>query len=321
MLQIQHRGITPSIRWELRGCPPLTRWPGRPELPLLYWALHEVTPATEAHDLEAVDDLLLEVALWLDKIWRHPPPLRSRAGSGDLLVISAALWAEIQLGRGAGDMLQVALHAQMLKMLFAPRGDVARPPEAVPVYLAPEARIVGGQLPLTVRPVGLHGRADHEQFLLLVAAVLSNRGGHLTDHRTRRAPPGSDLSRTGWASAHGDPAGALLGSIQREDGAAGQIILRPGPCVTAVNRLVQPHQPWDAETVGRALAAAWLIDTTLIDGPAPHRSYTVKTPVLVDHRQEPVWLVPLSVYHPLQFFTSAAPARRGTALLRPVPTD
>jgi len=323
MLQIQQRSPSPSGRWELSGWPALTQWGLRPELPLLYWALREIPAAAAAADSEVLDDLLLEVELWLERIWRAPPPTRGKADAGDLLNISAALWAEVQLGRSSADMLQIALHARKLSNLFAPTGtDPTRPVDAVPRYVPVVNRIQGGHLPLTLRPVGIHGRALDEQFLLLLAAVLSNRGGYLAGNRSDQTPRLADPVRTGWAQVDTDPAGTLLGSIE-DTGRGFRLLLRPRPCLTAVNRIRGKvgNPAWDPVAIGRSLASCWLTDTTLVDAKTPRRIYTVAATVCSDRRPEQVWILPIETFHPHQFFLPAPPQprRKGTHL-RPVPT-
>ena len=53
--------------------PPLLRWTDRPEVPLLFWALHELTDAARASDVDAVEDLLFEAGVMLERIWTDPP--------------------------------------------------------------------------------------------------------------------------------------------------------------------------------------------------------------------------------------------------------
>ena len=233
MLHIRRRS-EPTARWATRGWPPLLRWTDRPEVPLLFWALHELTEAARADDVEGVEDLLSEAGVMLERIWTDPP---AGAHQRDVMSISTGLWAEIQRGRGVTDLTQVALHARLLRNLVAPGGDQlpARPVMAVAAYRAPGDRIAGGHLPLTPT-TGLRNRQMHEQFLLLLATVLSNRDGHLVDHATSRIPQGVDPARTGWNQSTG-PAGSRLGSIRAGPArSSSDLLLRPGPCLTAVRR-------------------------------------------------------------------------------------
>ena len=166
----------------------------------------------------------------------------------------------------------------------------------------------------------------HEQFLLLVATVLSNGGGHLVDHATSRVPQGADPTRTGWNRPGGGPAGTLLGGVSTgEHRGSGDLLLRPGPCLTAVRRQVRTRavagaDQWSVDDIGWALAAAWLTDTTLIVEPdRVSRSHTTARPVVADHKAEQVWRLPLAVFHPQQFGSSQQRRPRATTTLRPIP--
>ena len=72
MLHIRRRS-EPTALWAAHGWPPLLRWADRPEVPLLYWALHEVAGAVKAEDVDAVDDLLTEAGVLLERVWTDPP--------------------------------------------------------------------------------------------------------------------------------------------------------------------------------------------------------------------------------------------------------
>ena len=224
----------------------------------------------------------------LERIWTDPP---AGAHLRDVMSISTGLWAEVQRGRGITDLTQVALHARLLRNLVAPVGSQlpVRPATAVPAYRGPGERIAGGHLPLAAA-AGLHGREVHEQFLLLLATVLSNGGGHLVDHATSRVPRGADPTRTGWNRPGGGPAGTLLGGVRTgERRGSGDLLLRPGPCLTAVRRQVRTRavagaDQWSVDDIGWALAGAWLTDTTLIVQPDRiSRSHTTAMPVVADH--------------------------------------
>src|SRR5664279_4500046 len=129
MLHIRRRS-EPTARWAARGWPPLLRWTDRPEVPLLFWALHEVAGAAQAEDFDAVDDLLTEAGLMLERVWTDPPPGARR---NDVMAISTGLWAEVQRGRGVSDLTQVAQQSGVERDLAAPvTGQLpARPALAV----------------------------------------------------------------------------------------------------------------------------------------------------------------------------------------------
>ena len=324
MLHIR-RGSEPTTAWAARGWPALWNWADRPEVPLLFWALHELSDAAQAEDIDAVEDLLTEAGLMLERIWTDPPPDAHRR---DAISISTGLWSEIQRGRGVTDLTQVALHARLLRNLVAPAGTqlLARSALAVPAYLPPGERIKGGRLPLAAT-AEFRGRDQHEQFLLLIATILSNNGGHLVDYLTSNVPAGADRKRTGWDRPDGKPAGTRLGSIRTggpEGG--GDVFLRPGPCHAAIRRhlrirpLVAGADQWSVAEIGWALAAAWLTDTTLIVEPAQvSRSHTTAWPVVADHPEEQVWRLPLAVFHPEQFFPENRWQQSAVPRLRPVP--
>lgn len=326
MLHIRQR-TTAAASWAARGYPPLLRWQtGHAEVPLLYWALTEVGPASEANDVDAVADLLDEADLLLERIWTQPG-----AGSGrrhrEVMAISTSLWSEVQRGRGAEDLTEVALHARLLRNMAAPspRQLPVRPVAAVPAYRPPGDRIRGGRLPLTGQ-AALLGRDLSEQFLLLLAVVLSNGRGHLVDHDTGRYPRGADPARTGWTRPNGTAAGVLLGSIRGTDRDPADLILRPRPCLTAVRkwthtrRWVPGADTWTVEEIGRALADAWLIDTTLILEPTLiTRIHSAAWPVVTGRAPEQVWRLPLSVYHPRQLHPDGQGWPGSVTPLRPLP--
>ena len=331
MLHIRRRR-EPVASWTARGWPPLLRWDDAPDVvPWLYWALNEVGSAADAHDVDAVEDLLAEAGILLERVWTDPVTPAGSSRRTDMMAISTALWSEVQRGRGIEDLTQVALHARLLRHLASPSaGQIpVRPVGAVPAYRSVEMRISGGRLPLTTRPVAITGRPLHEQFLMLVAAVLSNGAGHLSDYRLPRCPPGTEPTRTGWARRDGAPAGTRLGSIRVEDGQdGGNLLLRPKPCLTAVRRAWPAGNEAEMSSideVGWALAASWLTDTTLVvDDTMLTRTHTAAAPVMADHRPEQLWRLPLTVFHPDQFYPQPLhpQLRRGRSsnpVLRPVP--
>ena len=298
----------------------MLRWSDqRPEPEQLYWALTAVPAAAGAGDLEVLDDLLTEIRMWLDRLWRDPSHA-VRGNLADFLSISTQLWAETQRGRGAEDLDQLRLHTRLLRNLAGPALPPARSPRmAVPAYLPPQDRIRGGRLPLIQQAGGLVERDLHEQFLLLVAVVLSNRGGHVSDQLELRRPPGADESRTGWATDHNGAAGNLLGSV---DADRQELQLRPGPCLSAVNRLRTRAQAdhWSIDEIGWALADHWLVDTTLIiETVGIRRLHTCRSEVLVGRQPEKIWRLHLDVFHPQQFFPTQTSRPRRTTALRAVP--
>lgn len=308
-----------TARWGVQGWPPLVGWAEHPDLPALYWALHEIGPASTARDFDVLDDLLAEVALWLDRILARPAPV-GPVGHADLAPVLTLLWGELQMGRGAEDVVQMGVNASLMQKVTAPpAAGAARPAHAVPPYVASAHRIRGGGLPLVVdRPVAAADRPAHERFLLELGAVLSNSGGHLTDHHTLACPRGASPARTGWRPGQQGPAGELLGSIQVLPESRRTLLLRPQVCIRAVNA-AGAGPTWNAREVGRGLAGAWLVDTTLIVDDRVERVDTAAAAVIDDDEAEPLWQLPLTVFHPHQFFPPADPARRPRGSLRAVP--
>jgi len=323
MLHIRQR-TTAAASWAARGYPALMRWkPGRPEVPLLYWALNEVGAAVASEDIDAINDLLDEAELLLERIWTEPVDGSRRRR--DVMAISTGLWSEVQRGRGASDLTEVALHARLLRSLVAPAtGQLAvRPPEAVAPYRPAGERIRGGRLPLTGR-TSVRGRVLPEQFLLLLALVLSNGRGHLVDSETGRIPRGTDPAKVGWKRPD-QPAGVRLGSIRGEDLSSADLFLRPRPCLNAVTKWVRRRpvidaDRWSVDDIGWALAATWLTDTTLVIEPkSVVRLHTAPWPVVADQASEPVWRMPLGIYHPHQLHSGTGGWRTSPTPLRPVP--
>lgn len=318
MLHIQQ---APSVaaQWGVQGWPPLVGWAEHPDLPALYWALNEVGPASAAADLDVLDDLLAEIALWLDRVLSGEQG--ARVGRPDLAPVLTLLWGEMQMGRGAGDVVQMGVNASLMqKAIASPAAAAERSVHAVQPYVAPADRIRGGHLPLAVDPVrALAGAPAHEQFLLELAAVLSNGGGHLVDYyRPGGCPEGTTPGRTGWAAPHRGAAGELLGSIQRAADGPCTVLFRPNLCARAVNA-AGAARPWRATDVGRDLAGAWLIDTTLVIDERAKRVDAASVPVVVDGDAELVWALPLAVFHPDQFFPPTSGSRRPRTGLRAVP--
>jgi len=63
-----------------------------------------------------------------------------------------------------------------------------------------------------------------------------------------------------------------------EEQGSGDVVLRPGPCLTG--------------------------QTTRAGQTCHHRSHTTALPVVADHPAEQVWRLPLAAFHPLQFFSA-----------------
>lgn len=321
MLHVRRR-VESVAAWSAKGSPPAWPW-AIPEAPLLYWALTEAGPAVRSRDLDALDDLLLEIGALLERLWTTSPRAHPGRTAVDAVAVSTTLWSELQRGRGAADPDQLAVHLRLLRRLVTPPVNrvPARPATAVPAYRPPADRIAGGQLPVITRPTGLAGRSRHEQFLLLLAVVLSNAGGHLADYQELGRPLGTDSGRIGWPAD--SPAGIRLGSIRTGRGHLqadpdGDLLLRPGPCLTAVNRALARRPvpdapaPWTADDIGWALAEAWLVDTTLVlQTDRISREHTAALPVLAGARPERVWRLPLGVYAPGQFYVGDGEPRRG----------
>ena len=187
MLHIR-RWSEPTALWAARGWPPLLRWTDRPEVPWLFWALHEVAGAAQAADFDAVDDLLTEAGHDAGKESgqiHQPAPAES-----DVMSISTGLWAEVQRGRGATDLTQVALHAQLLRNLVAPgAGELPTRLARLPPPTAHPKNASRAGTCHWPAPAAIRGRELQEQFLLLIATVLSNGGEHLVDPTRARTSP------------------------------------------------------------------------------------------------------------------------------------
>ena len=323
VLHIRQR-TTATAAWAARGYPPLVRWTAnRPEPVLLYWALTEFGSAATSADLDAINDLLDESELLIERIWTEPEFGGRR--HLEVVAISTALWSEVQRGRGADNFTEVALHARLLRNLVAPpAGQIpARPTTAVPPYRPVRERIRGGRLPLAGQ-VPTRKRDLPEQFLLLLAVVLSNGRGHLVDHETAGCPRGCDPEKTGWGTS-GLAAGVRLGSIRGHDRGQADLLLRPGPCLTAIKKWLRTRPvvdaaTWTTDDIGWALADAWLTDTTLIlEATRITRASTAPWAVTADGPMEKVWRLPLAVYHPHQFHPAGEGWRGSAVPLRPIP--
>ena len=82
------------------------------------------------------------------------------------------------------------------------------------------------------------------------------------------------------------------------------MLLRPRPSVDAVNAALVAagsQRLFAVESVGRALAEAWLIDTTLRVDLQLQREFHVMAQLSEDLDEEPLWRLPLAVFHPRQF--------------------
>lgn len=285
--------------WGEQGWPALLgNVGGRPEPEWLYWALNELGLAADQRDLHVVDDLLAEIAELLERLWSVDP------AEVPFAPISASLWGEIQRGRGAEDMTSLALHGRLLRNTIGPARMGPRPADVAPPYRAAADRVAGGHLAL----VDQAGEVDFDQdpaavFLQLLAAVLSNGGGHLVDAAGGGAPAGVDAGRVGWRPG---PEGQVLGSVDRDtvSDVGSTMLLRPVPSVDAVNAVVVAtgsERVFSVESVGRALAEAWLIDTTLRVDLQLRREFYVMAQLAEDLDEEPLWRLPLAVFHLRQF--------------------
>ena len=303
MLHIRPDQATVTAAWSVDGWAALISPTAQPGGQILYWLLQELPAAAAAADWNVVDDMLDEAAVWLDRIWLTPPG--PPASAGKAIAVAANLWGELQRGRGAEDTQHIAFHAGLLqKLLGAP--DDRRPP-AVPVYLPPNRRISTGRLPLRTaagEQPQLVELPVAEQVLLQLLAVLSNPGGgHLSDRAAHRCPPGAAPHRTGWTRTSRRPTGPLLGSIDVE---TDSLLLRPAQCLTAV----AAPATWTIDAVGDALAAAWLVDTTLDTAAATRRALVDVS--IVDHQDpEPSWRLSLDVFDRAQFFEATPLRPRG----------
>lgn len=285
--------------WGEQGWPTLLGKVGdRPEPDWLYWSLTELGPAADQRDLRIVDDLLAEIAQLLERLWSV-----DRAGIS-FAPISASLWGEIQRGRGAEDMTSLALHGRLLRNTLGPARTGPRPADVAPPYRAAADRVAGGHLALVDHASEVD--FDHDPaavFLQLLATVLSNHGGHLVDAAGGGAPAGVDAGRISWRSG---PEGQVLGSVNRDtvSDVGSTMLLRPGPSVDAVNAVAVAtgsERVFAVESVGRALAEAWLIDTTLRVDLQLRREFNVMAQLTEDLDEEPLWRLPLAVFHPRQF--------------------
>lgn len=300
MLHIRPDQATVTAAWSADGWPALISPVAQPGGPPLYWLLQELPAAAAAADWDVVDDMLDEAAVWLDRIWLTPPAPPAPAGKA--IAVAANLWGEMQRGRGAEDTQHIAFHAGLLQKLLGTPGH--RGPPAIPVYVPPNRRISTGRLPLRTAAAGQPQQAPPvvaEQVLLQLLAVLSNPGGgHLSDRVAHRCPPGAAPHRTGWTRTSRRPTGPLLGSIDTE---TDSLLLRPAQCLT----VVAAPTAWTTDVIGDALAAAWLVDTTLDTAAATRRALVDAS--VIDHQDpEPAWRLSLNVFDRGQFF-DATPLR------------
>ena len=272
-----------EAEWAEQGWP-ATAPAGADGPELLGWAMRTITPAVRAGDWAVVDDLVDEGNVWLAQIravhYRHPDPLMH-----PFLAVTDTLWPEVQRAVGARDADRLTYAARLLAKLCGV-ADLAgrRPAAAVPAYVAPADRPF-----LTAAGPNRPGPAG--QFLTDLAAVLSNHLGHLVDFADASRPPaGTSLPALGWRSPI-EPQGPTLGSL---DPSESTLRLR----VASLAQLLDlgPEDGSDAvgqSEIGEALAAAWLIDTTLVvDGSGHRRLAGVVDDWWEEGDQELIWRLP-----------------------------
>lgn len=253
----------PSVEaeWAEQGWPAVLPAEGddrRVEPELFGWAMRTIAPAIRADDWPVVEDLVDEGNMWLSRIrtasYNGPDPALQ-----PFLSITDTMWPEVQRAVGGKDSERLIYAARLLSKLCGVADVIGRrPAKAVPAYVPPAERpFLTAAGPTRPGPAG--------QFLADLAAVLSTGHGHLVDMAdTRRPPAGRPAAALGWRSAI-EPQGPALGSLDTP----GET-LRLRAKVTAKVLVSSGHQGTDrnieSET-GQALAAAWLIDTTLVINP------------------------------------------------------
>lgn len=290
-----------------------------PTTRMIYFALTELGPASEAEDIGAVQDLAAELGALLEVVILQPPTEPAAAdGESQRRSIALRLWGDLQYAIGRRHWPDIGLHAAVLRRLAGPE-PATRPADAVPAYLPRAQRVPPtGQLPLIER-AGDNQPADPAdpgiRFLTQIARALIAGAGHLVDPETATVPQDSIPARVGWPAAHGTPAGPRIGSL-RPVGAAGvTMTVEPAAAVTAANTARQlshanPPEPLTVHTVAQALARAWILDTTLtISADGADRRAAVQDSVLDGGAVSWLWQIPLSVWHPHQFY-AGQPTRR-----------
>ena len=296
---------------------------------MLYFALAELGPASDAEDIGAVQDLAAELGALLDLVVLQPVSDEPNLGEdGQLRSIALRLWGDLQYAIGRRHWVDIGLHAAVLRRLVGAELR-PRPADAVPPYRPVDERVGPSHLPLIERPASERHATDNEdpgrRFLELLPAALIAGTGHLVDPETGQLPRDAIPARVGWLPAQGAPAQRRIGSL-RDAGAAGTVMtLEPEAAVAAVNDLVEvPADPNAGAPLSRtgvadALARAWLLDTTLIIGTnGARRRLAVHTSVLDGGAESWLWQLPLSIWHPHQFYAGQRDHQPGGRALRVV---
>ena len=301
-----------------------------PTTQMIYFALTELGPASDAEDIGAVQDLAAELGALLDLVILQPTTDREPADrERQLRSIALRLWGDLQYAIGRRHWPDIGLHAAVLRRLAGPEPAI-RPAGAVPAYLPRAQRVPPtGQLPL-IELAGEGqpgGSADTGiRFLTQIARALIGGACHLVDPETAAVPQDSIPARVGWPAAHRTPAGQRIGSL-RPAGAAGVLLaVEPAAAVAAANRAGQlsdrdtdTSEPLTEHTVAHALARSWILDTTLtISTDGADRRTAVQDSVLDGGAVSWLWQIPLSVWHPHQFYAGQPGRRPGDRSLRVV---
>ena len=301
-----------------------------PTTQMIYFALTELGPASDAEDIGAVQDLAAELGALLDLVILQPTTNREPADrERQLRSIALRLWGDLQYAIGRRHWPDIGLHAAVLRRLAGPE-PATRPAGAVPAYLPRAQRVPpSGQLPL-IELADDNQPADSAdpgiRFLTQIARALIGGACHLVDPETAAVPQDSIPARVGWPAAHRTPAGQRIGSL-RPAGAAGVLMtVEPAAAVAAANRAGQlsdrdadTSEPLTEHTVAHALARSWILDTTLtISADGADRRAAVQDSVLDGGAVSWLWQIPLSVWHPHQFYAGQPGRRPGDRSLRVV---
>lgn len=319
MLHVERR-IDALAAWSQAGWRPLLD--DSPTTALIYSALSELGPASDAKDIGAVQDLTAELGALLDLVILQPR--NDELPAGELRSITLRLWGDLQYAIGRRHWEDIAVHAATLRRLAGPEPQ-SRPADAVPVYRAMPLRVPPtGQLPLINRTADVQFLDTSDpgiRFLHLVALALLGGLGHFIDPETAGPPPGVTPPRVGWPAAHGAPAGQRIGSL-RPAGKAGVLLtVEPTAAVTAANHANPGGRgaKLTEQTVAEALARAWILDTTLTIGPnGASRRFAVQDSVLDGGEVAWLWQMPLSIWHPRQFYADPNGQRTAGRTLRVV---
>lgn len=248
MLFIQ--ALAPEAQWAEQGWPAaMPAGKVRPvELELLGWAMRTVAPATRARDWPAAEDLVDEGSVWLARVRVNSYATPDRALQR-FLSIADSLWSEVQRAVGARESDRLVYATRLMSKLCGVTDFVGpRPEQAVPTYVPPAERPhLGG--------AGSSSPSAASQLLTDLSTALSDHRGHLVDVADHRRPPADTrLKAMGWRSRL-EPQGPPLGSL---DASEATLRLRAQVTTDVLSTAGNP---------GRILAAAWLIDTTLVVTP------------------------------------------------------